>query len=1004
MMKKIPIRAVLFAFVALALIGCSNIFIDKPQNKEASPQDIPEGFGTVQVSLTQGAARTIMPEPVLDELYLQYWFTKDGGSSIEKTPTKTTSTGGEFTLEPGSYTLEVKAYVDSIHTRLAAQSAAAAAFTIIDGTAAGSVNVTLYPITATGTGSLDFSLQYPAGVTVETFTLTLIAGEEAPIDLKPAGASSGSGPITFSGTKTAISAGYYLLQVTLKNSSRVSSGRTEVVHIYQNMVSEADYVFTADDFRAYLVTNTNDSGPGSLRQALVDAPSGQTIRVALEPGSVIELDYYALQITSSVTIEGNGVTLGQGLWNSSVINYDNVLVRIDSEFAVVKISGVHFKNRSYDGHAIRNAGTLTLESCIFSKEWGMLYFIDQNGIAINSTNTLTIQGCTFYNSMGHSKGVAGYLSPGYSKGGAVYFNAPNKTLTLKGNLFYGTTAPLYPVVCVDSGMTSASYNVVDVGFGTGDTQCGWDAGNGNRLATALPISPKTFRLYGDGAKNVITTLPAGYPAQDFYGNPISNGAAAGAVQESTAGDGYYLEWLANDSRLGTAEVSPKPDEDGLVSGPFIITTSSDPEYTFSYCLVNGVQKEIIPTSLSEHTWIQMVFAILVTDVTDGPDSTTTPGTLRYALDYFNTYLNILVGVVDFSGVSAGTTIELRAPLQVNEDLTIKGNGVTLTRASSWTSPGSLLTTYSGRITISGVHFKDGRADTGGAIRNLQNLTLENCTFSGNQSTTGYGLGGAIYSGNGSSGTLTIRDCAFDENIAANSGGAIYNQGTLTLENCTFNDNESTAENGAGGAIYNSNALSIRGCAFDGNVAANGGGAIFNTGSLLLESCVLSDNESTTGTQAYGGAVLSTNALTIQGCTFYENTAISGGAVMVISDGSGKTMTLTLTGNLFYGNTATSTYPVVRVGSSTDFNASYNVVDKPFGTGGSYCGWAAGSIGDTTFTDLSISGAPFVDTTDFVPVSALRTPGVLPSSAPPGFPTTDFNGDTRTFPGAPGAVK
>jgi predicted outer membrane repeat protein len=988
MMKKIPIRALLFVFVALVFIGCSNIFLEKPQKKEASPQDIPEGFGTVQVSLTQGAARTIMPEADLDELYLQYSFKKDGGEPIEKTPAEKTPTGGRFTLEPGSYTLEVKAYVNSAHTQLAAQSAAPTAFTITNGVAAAPVNVTLHPIADTGTGSLEFSLEYPAGVTVEAFTLTLIAG--GAIDLKPEGTSSGSGPITFSGTKTAIPAGYYLLRVTLRDSTGALatrdsfSGRIEVVHIYQNLKSEAHYVFTADDFKAYLVTNTNDSGAGSLRFALLNVPSGQTIRVALEPGSVIELKT-ALRVTKSVSIEieGNGVTL-TGFWPTDIEG--NFLFRVENEFATVKISGVHFNSESVQGHAIYNAGTLTVESCIFSRKSSNMIFLLYNGGAINSVNTLTIRGCTFYNTRG-------------LKGGAVYFNAPEKTLTLTGNLFYGTRtggSDNYPVVCIESGTTpNASYNVVDVGFGTGDTQCGWDAGTGDRPATDLPISPKTFRLYGNGATNVIATLPLGYPAQDFYGNPISNGAAAGAVQESTAGNGYYLELAINNSQRGTVEISPEPDEDGLVSTSFTLTANPNPGYTLGYWLIKGEQLETAPTSLSGHTWIQIIFAMIVDDFTDGPDSDTTPGTLRYALTYFNGYFDPLVNVIDFSGVSPGTTIELRAPLQVYENLAIKGNGVTLTRASSWTSPDSLLTTFSGQVTISGVHFKAGRADTGGAIYNLQNLTLENCTFSGNQSTTGYGRGGAIYSGNGSSGSLTVRDCAFEGNIAANTGGAIYNQATLTLESCTFSDNESTT--GAGGAVYNGGILTIRDCAFDGNVAANGGGAILNTGNSLLESCVFSDNESTIETQAYGGAVLSTNALTIQGCTFYRNTARSGGAVMAMIDSSGTPLTLTLTGNLFYGNTGTS-YPVVYIYTGTDFNASYNVVDKSFGTTGSYCGWAAGSTGDTTFTALGITGDPF-DTTTFVPVPELK---IIPSALS-GFPETDFNGDQRTFPGAPGAV-
>jgi hypothetical protein len=109
-------------------------------------------------------------------------------------------------------------------------------------------------------------------------------------------------------------------------------------------------------------------------------------------------------------------------------------------------------------------------------------------------------------------------------------------------------------------------------------------------------------------------------------------------------------------------------------------------------------------------------------------------------------------------------------------------------------------------------------------------------------------------------------------------------------------------------------------------------------------------------------------------------------------------TLTLTGNLFYENSAAS--HVVYLDNATII-ASYNVVDVSFGTGSAQSGWTAGT-GDTTFDALSITGDPF-DTTSFVPVGALQSPGVLPGTRPADFPATDFYGNSRTFPGAPGAV-
>jgi hypothetical protein len=86
--------------------------------------------------------------------------------------------------------------------------------------------------------------------------------------------------------------------------------------------------------------------------------------------------------------------------------------------------------------------------------------------------------------------------------------------------------------------------------------------------------------------------------------------------------------------------------------------------------------------------------------------------------------------------------------------------------------------------------------------------------------------------------------------------------------------------------------------------------------------------------------------------------------------------------------------------STVISNGYNVVDVNPLIANPQSGWTAGT-GDTTFTELSISGVPF-NTTTFAPVTGLN--GVFSSTAPEGFPAVDFYGDTRTWPGAPGAVK
>jgi hypothetical protein len=295
-------------------------------------------------------------------------------------------------------------------------------------------------------------------------------------------------------------------------------------------------------------------------------------------------------------------------------------------------------------------------------------------------------------------------------------------------------------------------------------------------------------------------------------------------------------------------------------------------------------------TLTAHTRVQAVFAVLVVNTfTDSSDSAATPGTLRYALTNAQNGETVRVDTV----TPGQTVIELSGRLpNITKNITIEGNGVTITRNDAWTTinnDSQFMYIDNGTVMIRRIHFKNGRAGDGAAInKNKGNLTLESCIFSGNQAS----------------------------NAAFSNGGAIYNR---------------------------------------------------------------------------------EGKLDVRGCTFYQNSADTGGAII---DSSSTSYTLTLTGNLFYGNTA-EYKPILHYtwGPTTSL---YNVADFSYGAGGRYStditGWNAGT-GDTTFTNLSISGDPVNST--FAPVNGLKS--VIPS-APEGFPATDFYGNTRTFPGAPGAVR
>jgi predicted outer membrane repeat protein len=484
------------------------------------------------------------------------------------------------------------------------------------------------------------------------------------------------------------------------------------------------------------------SDEATLCNALANAEDDDIITLdGVTPGTTtIELTS-ALEITKSLTIEGNGITLTRA---SSWAGFDPLLRITATAEALVR--RVRFKDGLSigDGGAIYSDGILTLESCIFSGNQS-----DYGG-AVYSSNTLTIRGCTFYDNTAN-------------QGGAVYFNSWDKTLTLTGTLFFKNTAPEDPAVAFDESVTTTfCNNVSDVAFG-----------QENETTTGLPVSPKSFKLlYQSGAANKLPAdLPADYPVTDFYGNSISGKGAAGAVQASVTNNQsgyYYLGLSVNNSQRGIVTATPPPDdEDGLVLGGEITITKNHTGFEFGHWLVDGVKSDTAPTTISDHTWVKAIFVRRVSvNVSTGEENLR--DTLADAEDD---------DIITLDGVTPGTTtIELTSALEITKSLTIEGNGITLTRADSWSDEG-----YDPLLRITGstaetlarrVHFKDGLSmGDGGAIYSGGILTLESCIFSGNQVE---GWGGAIASFD----TLTIRGCTFYGNSAAASGGYTYGGGAI----------------------------------------------------------------------------------------------------------------------------------------------------------------------------------------------------------------------------------
>ncbi len=213
-----------------------------------------------------------------------------------------------------------------------------------------------------------------------------------------------------------------------------------------------------------LVTNTNDSGPGSLRQALVDANDGDTIDATGISG-VITLTSGELLVDKSVIINATGTDVLAVDGNAS-----SRVFQIGSGERVT-ISGLTIRNGHDDnmGGGIDNesGATLTItNSTLSSNTAGSVNNPAVEGGGIFNSGTLTIVNSTVSgNSAGGIAGSGGgienfgtltILNSTFSgntaiKGAGVHNNGPATVVTITNSTLSGNTASAYGGACFNGG-------------------------------------------------------------------------------------------------------------------------------------------------------------------------------------------------------------------------------------------------------------------------------------------------------------------------------------------------------------------------------------------------------------------------------------------------------------------------------------------------------------------------------------------------------------------------
>lgn len=390
-----------------------------------------------------------------------------------------------------------------------------------------------------------------------------------------------------------------------------------------------------------LVYNTNNSGAGSLRQAIVNVATynvGTIIFASNVTGTII-LSGGELIVTNTMSILGPGANVvnvsGNGV--NRIFNVTN---------GTVNLSGLTLTNgfNNSQGAGIRNTTVLNVTNCTFAGNSAA----DGGGIYNSSAGTLTVHGSTFATNLSSSGGalenrgtatlVNSTMSGNRGNNGSAIWSSTVGTLTLMnctvvrngaGSDTYGALYRTAGTVVIknslialnsNSGLggpdvtgtiTSQGYNLI----GKTNDSTGWLASD-LKGSMATPLNPLLGSLQDNGGPNFTVALLPGSPALDAgaIGGPatdqrnrprpydypaISNGAGGngsdiGAFELNPpvlgitrSGTNVLLFWSAKDIgyTLESATNLPAswitvPGVPTVIGNQFLVTNSAAPSRKF----------------------------------------------------------------------------------------------------------------------------------------------------------------------------------------------------------------------------------------------------------------------------------------------------------------------------------------------------------------------------------------------------------------------------------------
>lgn len=715
------------------------------------------------------------------------------------------------------------------------------------------------------------------------------------------------------------------------NESRAAKIATRSNSLYLHLTAVCLSIFlalvgTVSGAPTITVQNVNDSGPGSLRQAVLDAASlypSDTTTINFDSKllhQVILLTSGAIALQGKVIILGPGADLLtiSGNHHSRIFTIPASATSDNSIYYLTLADGFAPGQSGGHGGAILSAGSLQVVACaLVGNSVAGSSAGDAHGGAIENSALLVVDYCTFDNNSAQGGGAIYNAPAGDCYVRLCTFTKNSVSLPAGGG---GGGAILHRGKSLSVTMCTIADNTADgAGGGLYTSDVPQTSSEVQSTIVALnhaPNSPDTYGAYSSDGYNLIGISNAGNgftAASDRSGTPLSplnpklaalsyNGGGVQTMaleSDSPAVDQGYAGPASKDQRL----LPRKVDYPGVTAhysggdssdiGAFELQLPPPTAETTDATEITGrtAQLNAFVNANGSETNARFEFG-LNTNYTNGTPLKSIGGSTQ--LLGFNAII---------SGLTPGATYHFRI-VATNPSGTTYGDDKAFTtqvaaitvQNSNDSGPGSL------RQAVLDAHSLYPSDET--AIDFIASMVHQTIVLSSGpieiQSkilVSGPGADLLTVSGNHHSRIFTVPAGVslnlrrltlaggFDPSTGGGQngghGGAILSAGSLTAYRCAFEGNSvggSPSGDGHGGAIENSGLLTLLLSTFNIN-SAQGGGAVYNgPGSGCYSTlCTFTNNSVSLSTGAGGGAILHRGKfLFLSQCTIADNTANGAG--------------------------------------------------------------------------------------------------------------------------------